>query len=80
MGNTKKRGKKRSDIVKTIKGEKPLKVIVNLSCEQKAKLDDLQKELHLSIEEIINEAIISYLDMKQYKNLWENGDKNDDTK
>ena len=80
MGNTKKRGKKRSDIVKTIKGEKPLKVIVNLSCEQKAKLDDLQKELHLSIEEIINEALTSYLDMKQYKNLWENGDKNDDTK
>ena len=80
MGNIKKRSKKRSDIVKTIKGEKTLKVIINLSFEQRAKLDDLQKELHLSIEEIINEALTSYLDMKQYKNLWENGDKNDDTK
>jgi len=80
MGNTKKRSKKRSDLVKIIKGRKPLKVIVNLSCEQKAKLESLQKELHLSTQEIINEALISYLDMKQYKNLWENGDKNDDTK
>ena len=80
MGNIKKRSKKRSDIVKTIKGEKTLKVIINLSFEQRAKLDDLQKELHLSIDEIINEALTSYLDMKQYKNLWENGDKNYDTK
>jgi hypothetical protein len=80
MRNTKKRGKKRSDIVKILKGEKPLKVIVNLSCEQRAKLDDLQKEFHLSMAEIINEALTSYLDMKQFKNLWENGDKNDDTK
>ena len=61
--------------MKTIKGEEPLKVIVNLSYEQRTKLDDLQKELHLSMEEIINEALTSYLDMKQYKNLWENGDK-----
>ena len=75
MGNTKKRSKKRSDIVKIIKGEKPLKVIVKLSFEQRAKINDLQKELHLSSQEIINEALISYLDMKQYKNLWENGDK-----
>jgi hypothetical protein len=80
MGNIKKRAKKRSDIVNIIKGREPLKVIVNLSFEQRTKLDDLQKELHLSIEEIINDALTSYLDMKQYKNLWENGDKNDDTK
>ena len=69
MGNT----KKRSDIVKIIKGEEPLKVIVNLSFEQKAKLESLQKELHLSMAEIINEALTSYLDMKQFKSLWGNG-------
>ncbi len=69
MGNT----KKRSDIVKIIKGEKPLKVIVNLSYEQRTILESLQKELHLSTQEIINEALTSYLDMKQFKSLWENG-------
>jgi hypothetical protein len=74
MGNIKKRAKKRSDIVKIIKDRDPLKVIVNLSFEQRAKLESLQKELHLSREEIINEALTSYFDMKQFKSLWENGD------
>lgn len=59
--------------MKIIKGEKPLKVIVNLSFEQRAKLESDKKELHLSIEEIINDALTSYLDMKQFKSLWENG-------
>jgi hypothetical protein len=73
MGNTKKRSKKRSDIVKIIKGKEPLKVIVKLSFEQRAKLEVIEKENHLSMDKIMIEALISYLDMKQFKSLWENG-------
>jgi hypothetical protein len=79
MGNSKikyfksKRAKKRSDIVHILNSNKPLKVIVNLSFEQRAKLEVIQKENHLSMDKIMIEALISYLDMQQLKSLWENG-------
>ncbi|MDX9742472.1 MAG: hypothetical protein RBT59_01500 [Arcobacteraceae bacterium] len=65
MGNTKKRSKKRSDLVKVLKAETLHRVCINLTYEQRKRLTSVENYLQLSTQEIMTRALMEFLERQR---------------
>ena len=65
MRNTKKRSKKRSDLVKVLKAETLHRVCINLTYDQRKRLTSIENYLQLSTGEIMTRAIMEFLEKQR---------------